>query len=226
MDVAWWKSKKQALGITDAQLGEALGVERSVANKVINGRVQMNVRKVPAIAKLFGVSHDEVLIKAGYGAEITELADVADDQAPSPLSQRDDDTVEIKALDLSFSMGPGSAVDDYIEETPLRFDLGYIRSFTRTRTDHLRLARGVGESMFPTLVSSDQVWIDTSQRQLTQQDRIWAVSLFGAAAIKRLRAIGSGRVLVISDNPLVDSQEVDVADLLIAGRVIRFMRDL
>lgn len=137
-----------------------------------------------------------------------------------------DDTVEITQLDLSFSMGPGTALDDYIEQTRLRFDLDYIRSFTRTPPHRLHLARGVGESMFPTLVSSDMVWIDTTQRTLNQQDRIWAISLYGAAAIKRLRTIKGGKVLVISDNPNVENQEVDAEDIIIGGRVFRFEREL
>ncbi len=80
--------------------------------------------------------------------------------------------------------------------------------------------------MFPTLVTSDMVWIDTTQTMLNQQDRIWAISLFGAAAIKRLRTIGGGKVLVISDNLAVENQTVEAEDILIGGRVIRFARDL
>jgi phage repressor protein C with HTH and peptisase S24 domain len=80
--------------------------------------------------------------------------------------------------------------------------------------------------MMPTLVTSDLVWIDTTQKHLNQQDRIWAVSIYGAAAIKRLRKVGNGRVLVVSDNPAIDNYEVDEGDLVIGGRVIRFARDL
>ena len=74
--------------------------------------------------------------------------------------------------------------------------------------------------------SADLVWIDTTQRKLNQADRIWAVSINGAAAIKRLRPVKDGRILVVSDNPLVENYEVDPAELLIGGRVIRFARDL
>lgn len=146
---------------------------------------------------------------------------------PTPAEpNRDDESVEITQLDLSFSMGPGTSLDDYIEESRVKFDLSYIRSFTRTETNRLHIARGVGESMYPTLATSDMVWIDTTQKTLNQQDRIWAISLFGAAAIKRLRTIGGGKVLVISDNPAVENQEVDASDVIIGGRVIRFARDL
>ncbi len=150
----------------------------------------------------------------------------ASDAPRTVAAHAGDETVEIVQLDLSLPMGPGATVDDYIEETLLRFDLDYIRTFTRTPSNRLRLARGVGDSMHPTLVSSDLVWIDSTQTMLNQQDRVWAVSINGAAAIKRLRALKEGKVLVISDNPTIGNYEVDSDELLIGGRVIRFARDL
>lgn len=145
-----------------------------------------------------------------------------------PLTRSADagETVEIVRLDLSLPMGPGATVDDYVEEEPFRFDLAYVRSFTRTPPPRLRLAQGVGDSMYPTLNSNDLVWIDSTQTGLNQQDRVWAVSVNGAAAIKRLRRMKGGRVLVVSDNPAIDNYEVDEDELVIGGRVIRFARDL
>jgi phage repressor protein C with HTH and peptisase S24 domain len=80
--------------------------------------------------------------------------------------------------------------------------------------------------MFPTLLGNDSVLIDTTQKMLNLNDRVWAISLYGAAAIKRLRTIGPNRVLVISDNPAVENQEVDADDIIIGGRIIWFARDL
>lgn len=136
------------------------------------------------------------------------------------------ETVPILRLNLALPMGQGATVDDYIEEEPFTFDLGYVRSFTRTPPDRLRLALGVGDSMFPTLMSSDLVWIDSTQRVLNQSDRIWAVSINGAAAIKRLRPLKDNRVLVISDNKAIGDYEVGRDEILIGGRVIRFARDV
>lgn len=136
------------------------------------------------------------------------------------------ETVEITKLDLSLPVGPGATVDDYIEDEPVLFDLGYVRGFTRTPPHRLRIARGVGDSMFPTLNSNDLVWIDSTQTTLNQQDRVWAVSINGAAAIKRLRSLKEGRVLIISDNPTIDNYDVGREEIMIGGRVIRFARDL
>jgi phage repressor protein C with HTH and peptisase S24 domain len=88
----------------------------------------------------------------------------------------------------------------------------------------LRLVSGIGDSMFPTLLDTDVMILDTSQRMLNMQDRIYAISLYGAGALKRLRAVGKNRILVISDNPVVEDQEVDAEDISIAGRLIGAFR--
>jgi transcriptional regulator with XRE-family HTH domain len=65
MDVDWFKERKKALKITDEMVAHALGVERSVANKVINGKVPMNARRANKMADLFKVSVEEMLARSG-----------------------------------------------------------------------------------------------------------------------------------------------------------------
>jgi len=227
MDTEWLKERKKLLGVTDVALAQALGVERSVANKVVNGKVPLNARRADEVAGLLKVSRDEILYRAGISKDKPASLDMTSD-LPVARSADGGEAVEIIQLDLSLPMGSGATVDDYIEEEPRLFDLAYIRGFTRTEPSRLRLARGVGDSMWPTLQSYDQVWIDSTQRTLNQNDRIWAVSINGAAAIKRLRRLKGGRVLIISDNPGPghENYEVGEDEIMIGGRVIRFARDV
>lgn len=138
----------------------------------------------------------------------------------------DDDTIEITSLDLSYSMGPGTELESYIEEEPIRFDPVFLRRVTRAPFNRLKLARGVGDSMFPTLLPGDVVMIDTTQNRLTMSDRVYAVALHGAAAIKRLRLEKDRRILVVSDNPHVDNYAIDEDDVIVHGRVVWFGREL
>jgi hypothetical protein len=204
--------KMKPAGLTEGDWAAKAGLNRGFFSDLKYKGIRPRIDTVRKLTKF-----------AGDGSP--KVPAVAPD-APAVYHADAGETVEIIQLDLAFSMGPGTHIDDYIEEALVRFDLSYIRSFTRTETSRLRLAKGVGDSMFPTLTSNDQVWIDTTQTMLNQQDRIWAISLHGAAAIKRLRTIGPNRILVISDNKNVEPQEVDADDLIIGGRVIRFTRDL
>ncbi|MDR7101494.1 S24 family peptidase [Croceicoccus sp. BE223] len=218
MDTRWIKDRKKARGITDAALADALGVERSVANKIVNGKVEINARRVEALAELLDVSRDEMLFRAGITSTRMEPEIVS--QVPSS------ELVQIQKLDLSLSMGPGTLIDGYVEAEPVTFDLAFIRAITRSPSDKLRLVTGIGDSMYPTLNWGDAIMIDTADRQLARQDGIYWIDLYGAAGIKRLRTIGRDRVLVISDNPAMADQEVDTADLRIEGRAIWVARGL
>jgi phage repressor protein C with HTH and peptisase S24 domain len=210
---------RKHLGDNQTQFATRLGGQQANVSKYEAG-MEPGARVLGRMAELAGCSVADFM-DAAWSPPAT-----APDQPPTRPASAGDDTVEIIQLDLSLPMGTGATVDDYIEETPLRFDLDYIRAFTRTPPARLRLARGVGDSMYPTLVSSDLVWIDSTQTMLNQADRVWAVSINGAAAIKRLRALKGGRVLIVSDNAAIDNYEVDADELLIGGRVIRFARDL
>lgn len=136
------------------------------------------------------------------------------------------ETVGIQKLDLSLSMGPGTVIGDYVEAEKVELDLALVRSITRAPTDRLRLVTGHGHSMEPTLQGNDMILIDTTDRLLARQDAIYWIDLFGAAGLKRLRTVAKDRVLIISDNPAVDNQEVAAEDLRIDGRAIWFARGL
>lgn len=206
----------EALGLSQRVLADALGIEENKVSKVKGGTRQFQGAEVLKAHRWLDAQEKQVGDSARHS-----------DQLPT-ITADAGETVEIIQLDLSLPMGAGATVDDYIEEEPRVFDLAYIRGFTRTEPSRLRLARGVGDSMWPTLQSYDQVWIDSTQRVLNQSDRVWAVSINGGAAIKRLRALKGGRVLVISDNPGPghENYEVDADEIMIGGRVIRFARDL
>lgn len=131
------------------------------------------------------------------------------------------ETAPVLRLDLSYSMGPGTNLDDsYIESEAIEFDIGFLRTITITPPDRIRIVDGIGDSMTPTLHDRDLLFVDINQRDLNAQDRIWAVWIYGLGAVKRLRAIGPDRVLVISDNPDMPDQEVKREDIVIHGRVV------
>lgn len=140
------------------------------------------------------------------------------DHAPTISSE--DGSIPLRHLDMSLSMGDGSNIDDYFEEGVFEFDANLLRTISRAPSHRLIVGHGIGDSMNPTLHDRDMVIFDTTQTMLNTTDKIWAISLFGAGGIKRLRPIARDRVLIISDNPTLENQEVSTEDLRILGRVI------
>lgn len=223
VDSEWFKGRKRALRITDAAFGQALGVERSVANKVINGAVAFNARRADAVAELFQVTADEILYRAGITK--AEPHALISEHAPTRTTDAGD-TVEVVALDLSISMGPGTLIEEFVEEEPVRFDLALLRAITRAPFTSLRVVKGIGDSMEPTLRTADRLLIDTSEKMLSRTHGIYWVDHLGAHGVKRLRPMGQGRVLIMSDNPSVPDYDVDADEMRIHGRAIWLMRDL
>ncbi|SDA15090.1 hypothetical protein SAMN03159340_00639 [Sphingomonas sp. NFR15] len=128
-------------------------------------------------------------------------------------------------MDLSYAMGPGTDIDqDYIDGEIVQLDVSFLRRLTPSSPELIRIVNGVGDSMFPTIHDSEDLVLDLGQRTLNLQDRIWAISLFGVGAVKRLQVVGQGRIEVISDNPDVPNREVDAEDIIIVGRVVGSIR--
>lgn len=147
------------------------------------------------------------------------------DQLPT-LSASTGETTSIVALDLSLSMGPGTAIEDFVESEPVEFDIGLLRSITRSPYHRLRIVRGIGTSMEPKFYTGDRILVDTTERTLSRFDGYYWITLFGSHGLKRLRPVGRQRVLIVSENPDHEPMEVDASDLTIEGRAIWFARDL
>ena len=74
--------------------------------------------------------------------------------------------------------------------------------------------------MQPTMLDGDIVLIDTAQKDIRQQDRIWAVAYGDLGMIKRVRRVPGGKYLVMSDNPAVAPFDVADDEMYVIGRVV------
>lgn len=210
---------RKHLQLNQVALAEKIDTQQANVSKWESGKTAPEGVNLSSLAELAGVSGREFRDQLWSPASLEKPV-----AASSPAD--DGRAVDIIKLDMSLSMGDGSNIDDYVEETPWKFDIDFIRSFTRTPPHRIRLATGVGDSMFPTILPSDGVFFDDTQTRLNLQDKIWACSIRGGGAIKRLRIADNRKIIVLSDNPSVPDDLVDADDVRIFGRVLRLMRDL
>ncbi|WP_242183122.1 S24 family peptidase [Sphingomonas sp. CARO-RG-8B-R24-01] len=200
--------------VTPKALARTAGLGETVVRDILQGMTgDVKLGTVEKLARALNLSVGDLVPDALGTAQRA-------DQPSVVSASRDDGAIAIRSVDIGYAMGTGRELEDYPDELPVLFDPGFLRTLTRASAEHLYLARGDGDSMFPTMINGDQVIIDTTQRQLNAQDRIWALSLHGAGMIKRLRTIGPNRVRIISDNEIVPPEDVDASDIHIAGRVI------
>jgi transcriptional regulator with XRE-family HTH domain len=205
---------RKSRGLSQTELAERIGTTLNMLGKLERGDRTLDTDWLQRIGKALDVEPRDLI--------------GGDPIAPKPHhpSASDDDVVEITALDLSLSMGPGTLIEDFIESEPVKMGLSLVQSITRTPTDRLRLVKGIGDSMEPTLRTGDRVMVDINERALSRINGIYWIDHLGTHGIKRLRVAGKRRVMVISDNPHVPDFEVDAEDLRIEGRVIWYAREL
>lgn len=210
-----------ARNVSAKALARTAGLGETVVRDILQGMTKdIKLGTVEKLAQALGLSLGDLLPDA-YGRAAARMPQsVESDHPPLISASAGDGAIALRQVDLAYAMGPGSEIEDFPDEMPVLFDPGFLRALTQAAPERLYVARGDGDSMFPTMVNGDQVIIDTTQRRLHLQDRIWAVSVHGASMIKRLRTIGHNRVRIMSDNPIIPPEEVDAEDIFIAGRVV------
>lgn len=210
----------------DSILREKLGTKGKLLYDIDRGKSKRPaVETLQAAEEVLGLNPG-ALVEIVYPSLPASLAPVQRKHPDLPPSKpATDGSVGLKVVDLNLAMGDGGNLDDWADEEVVEFDHNLLRAITRAPSDRVIVVRPRGDSMFPTLINGDWVLIDTTQRVLNLDDKIWACSIYGAGAVKRLKAVGRGRVEVRSDNPIAGNREVDADDISILGRVIWIGRE-
>lgn len=212
-DSTRFRERLSAAGVSQSELARRLDLSQGAIAKLAAGnaygskhlhRIARELGTTPAY--LTGETDDPEV-----GAMLTPSArDLAEHLGLAMIPQ----------VDMSLSMGGGSFLEDTpaIEMVPFRAD--WLRRIAKGRLDQLALTRGVGDSMFPTMVDDDDVIFDTSQNTINQQDRIWAMAYSELGVIKRVRKLPGGGYQLNSDNASVTPIHVDDGEMHVIGRVV------
>jgi phage repressor protein C with HTH and peptisase S24 domain len=214
---------REQRGWSRPELGKRMGTSGQQVERLEKGQRRLAQEWIDRAADALEVEPSSIIARVANSDVGLEV--IQPDNKPTHTVDAGE-VVDMISVDLSLSMGPGTVIEEYPEEEPIKFDLALLRSITRTPPSRLRLIKGIGESMMPTLQTGDRIMVDLNERAYSRIDGIYWVNHFGAHGIKRLRAIGRGRMLIVSDNPAVENQEVDAEDLLIHGRAIWVAREL
>lgn len=68
-DAAWFLAQAKKQKVSHAVIGDALGLERSAATKVLNGVRPIKLDYIPALARLLRVSRTEIIKRCGLPLE-------------------------------------------------------------------------------------------------------------------------------------------------------------
>lgn len=204
----------EALGISQSELARRVKVSQPTINSLIRGG-NTGSKHLHRIAAELETS------PAWLAGETDDISPVAPRISTVEKLAEELDLAILPQLDIGFSMGGGRDLTDQFEQTGVvPFSRAWLRAMMGGAVSDLFVARGEGDSMEPTMKDGDIILIDTSQKMIRAQDRIWAVSYGGLGMVKRVRRVPSGAHLLLSDNSAVSPIECHDEEMSIIGRVI------
>lgn len=126
----------------------------------------------------------------------------------------------VEEVDLALGMGGGMYAELAESKGFVPFKREWLDGLHRGALSSLRVVRGEGDSMQPTILDGDLVLIDMAQNSIMAQDRIWAVFWGDLGMIKRVRRTPGGTFQLLSDNPAISPVEAVDGEMHVLGRVI------
>lgn len=204
----------EALEISQAELARRVKVSQPTINALIRGN-STGSKHLHKIAAELETS------PAWLAGETDDPSPVAPRTSSVDALAEEMDLAILPELDIGFAMGAGTTLaEQYEQKGIVPFSRTWLRSMMGGTVADLFVARGDGDSMEPTLKDGDIVLIDSAQKTIRAQDRIWAVSYGDLGMIKRVRRTPGGSYLLLSDNPNVTPVECFDDEMQVIGRVV------
>lgn len=145
------------------------------------------------------------------------------DQAhPEGVLGAPDGFVLVPRYDVAGSMGNGSVIHSEQVVDHLAFRAEWVRTELGTSPKNLILISAIGDSMEPSLRAGDLLLIDRGVEGV-KQDAIYAIAHDGELRIKRIQRLFDGSMIIKSDNPKYEPENLtsDQAERMrIVGRVV------
>jgi transcriptional regulator with XRE-family HTH domain len=213
------------------------GISKQQLSRLENGHIRLRLDHLKPYAPHLGYTPEQILLWGRFPG--TEGYDPAHDSAqqtrftqkglPEPFSRG------VPELDTRGSTGGGTKRNmrkdgrhaDRLKSERWLFPDGFVREQLHSSVERLLVLESDGDSMVPTLASGERVIIDV-EHKTPSPDGLYAVrDPFGSIIVRRLHVLRSSKpatVKVISDNPKNPSEEIQLSELDVVGKVLCCMK--
>jgi len=199
---------RESLGLSFEKFASHLGVHAMTVRRWETGEVEIAAKNVHKIAATYGVSPDWLLHGKG---EMTATK-------PEEIDLRS--LAVIPILSARPCAGVGNSLDDYIGEIgSMPFDKHWLRRTFNVPPENLRLLEVDGDSMTPTIMPNELVFVDSSPSRDFHRLGIWVLSIDNFLFVKRIQRIKPNKYQATSDNPNYRPIDLDESAQLM-GRVV------
>lgn len=211
------KEAMRDAGYTQMALAEATGLSQGAIQKLTSGRAK-STTKLLEISNALGVRPEWLVSAKGDKSEsFGELL-------PGTNVAKNDAVYRVEVLDMTASAGPGTFLtSDFTEQVhAIEFSHEMARSLFGGRSDDIvKMITVGGDSMSPTIVPGDQIFVDVSVRNF-ETDGIYTFVFGQTFHVKRLQMQGR-KLAVISDNSIYRDWFISAEDedqFFIMGKVL------
>lgn len=199
--------KVEAAAESRAEIARVLELAPARITEMFKGARDLSFDEARKLIKRYGIDDDPAGASQPKHFSLQEVAE-------------ENGIALIEEVDVAFGLG-----STYLEGEPeilgtVPFKMDWLRDLYRGSLSHLKVVRGKGDSMQPTIMDGDIVLIDMAQRRIDDQDRIWAVAYGNLGMVKRVRTMPGGSILLMSDNKVVSPIEAVDDEMQVLGRVI------
>lgn len=178
--------EKVALGATQTQIAETLGIEQAHVSRFLNGRGNFRISTLNQLLRFLQIDIEDLIPVEEMVRRVPLLDYANSDYADVPV--------------LKGRIGPG-------QPFPFEGRIGDYRAFLRSFVGqfHHPILIVVGpkeEAMIPSIQPSDLVLLDTNpaKRKAPHLDRVYAVSLEHGSGLRHCGVAGDS-LLLVSENP-------------------------
>lgn len=214
---------RAVLGMTQAQLAVALGVNLNRIKSLSNGRaVNLTAAEIKILVDDLNINPVWLATREGEILRHSSKESVSEVNNSSLT-----DFVMVPRYDVSASAGGGQIIHSEQIVDHLAFRDGWVSRMGLNR-GKLALISVTGDSMSPSLQNNDLVLIDLRVKSLGSDD-IYAIQHRGHLLIKRIQIKMDGTIIVISDNPIYGSEVLkpgNEENFIVVGRVVWFGREM
>jgi phage repressor protein C with HTH and peptisase S24 domain len=199
---------RKALRLSLREFAEPLGRGYSAVNHWEKGEAPITPMIADAIEKHHNISASWLLTGEGE-----MLADVSKDDAV-------DDLVDVHLLSARPCAGNGNALEDYIGQIgSMSFSKRWLRKAYRVAPENLLLMEVAVDSMIPTILPYEMVFVDASPFQDFQREGVWVLRIADTLRVKRVQWLNAVQPQAVSDNSAYSPILLDETAQLM-GRVV------
>jgi transcriptional regulator with XRE-family HTH domain len=227
---------REARHMSRSELVRLSGISKQQLSRLENGQIRLRLDHLKPFANALGYTPEQMLLWGRYpgtpGGHI-ESSDVLRDDSGVHDDSHGPAPGQVPELDTRAGMGGGGVPArevrregrhaDPIKSEGWLFPASFVREQLHTASSGLLVLDTTGDSMTPTIASGERVIVDTGHKTPTP-DGLYAIrDTFGAIVVKRLQLLRSSRptqVKIISDNVTHPSEEVQLSELEIVGKVL------